>query len=72
MKIVKLTDGNGDVVYKVKRTGFMGLFNIFGGYYWADGEVGSIGQDFTLKGAKKFIKSFEIKSEIVQNELPRH
>ncbi|MCK9416481.1 hypothetical protein M0Q97_07475 [Candidatus Dojkabacteria bacterium] len=70
MKIVKLTNGNGDVVYKVKPSGFWSIFNIFGGCYWSDGTIGSIGQDFTLEEVKKFINSFKIKSEILnENEI---
>ena len=67
MKIVKLTNGNGDIVYKVKPTGFWSIFNIFGGYYWSDGEIGQNGQDFTLDEAKRFIKSFDVVSEEIKN-----
>lgn len=66
MKIVKLTDGNGRVVYKVKPSGFWSIFNISGGYYWSDGEIGVNGQDFTLEEAEKFINSCNIKIEVVK------
>ena len=65
MKIVKLTDANGDTTYKVRPSGFWSIFNLFGGYYWTDGELGSEGQDFTLDGAKRFINKFKIKKEII-------
>jgi hypothetical protein len=65
MKIVKLTNGNGDTVYKVKPSGIASIFNMFGGYYWSDGEIGSNGSDFTLDEAKKFINSYKVKEEVV-------
>jgi hypothetical protein len=64
MKIVKLTDGNGDVVYKVKPSGFWSIFNA---YYWSDGELGLNGQNFTLDEARRFIKSFDVVSEEITN-----
>jgi hypothetical protein len=72
MEIVKITDGNGDVVYKVRPTKEKNggvLDKIFGsnngGYYWSNGELGGCGGNFTKKGAKRFIKSLNIQLETV-------
>jgi len=62
MKIIKLTDGNEKVIYKIKPT-FFGI-KLFG-YYWSNGEIGACGEDFTLEGVRKFVKSLEIKRENV-------
>jgi len=65
IKIVKITDGNGDSVYKLKKYLF-GIIPIFG-YLWADGELGMSGQSFrTYEEAEKTRNSFYYKEEVIQ------
>lgn len=64
MKIVKFTNGNGEVTYKVKTSAFFNIFNIF--YYYKNGELG-VGDEFSsFEDAQHFLNSFKIKKETIK------